>query len=227
MFGVRVRRFCPRSRGAAIAAAVAGAVTLAGCSSSSPSLSTSSLSSLFGSSSKPAAAEAQAAAPQTEIECPGVSVRQGASTFAMSANPAEPSALNLRYQVGISQTARECRVAAGTVTMRVGVEGRVILGPAGGPGRIDVPLRLAVVHEGPEPKTIVTKLQRIPVAVSPEQTHVQFTHVEEDLTFPMPARAGDIDNYVVYVGFDPIGMQEQDRTKKPERKPQRKPRRAT
>ncbi len=144
----------------------------------------------------------------------------------MSANPAEPSPVNVRYQIGIGQTARECRVAGGTVTMRVGVEGRLVLGPSGGPGQITVPVRVAIVHEGPEPKTIVTRLQRVGVAIPPNQTHVQFTHVEEGLTFPMPVPAGDIDNYVVYVGFDPLGAQELDR-KKPERKSPPKPRRTT
>ena len=40
------------------------------------------------------------------------------------------------------------------MTMKVGVEGRVLLGPAGGPGQVDIPLRMAVVQEGPAPKTV-------------------------------------------------------------------------
>jgi hypothetical protein len=226
MLGVCVREVCLWRRAGAALAAIAGAMALAGCSSSSPSLSSSSFSSIFG-AGRPPAADAQAALPQVQIECPSISVRQGASTMAMSANPSEPSAMSLRYQIGIGQTARECRVAGGTVTMRIGVQGRVILGPAGTPGQINVPLRLAVVHEGTEPRTITTKLQRIVVAVPPEQTHVSFTHVEEDLTFPMPARAADIDNYIVYVGFDPVGMQELERKKPPARKSPAKPRRQT
>ena len=84
------------------------------------------------------------------------------------------SAMNLRYQVGIGQTARECKLNGTTLTMRVGVQGRVILGPAG--GRADrLPLRLAVVHEGPQPKTIFTKLNRVPVTIPPGDGNVQFT----------------------------------------------------
>ena len=33
-------------------------------------------------------------------------------------------------------------------------QGRIIIGPAGGPGKVDVPLRIAVVQEGVKPKTI-------------------------------------------------------------------------
>ena len=41
--------------------------------------------------------------------------------------------------------------------MKVGVEGRVIIGPAGAPGQVDVPLRYRGGAGRIEPKTIVTK----------------------------------------------------------------------
>jgi hypothetical protein len=91
--------------------------------------------------------------------------------------------------------------------MRIGVLGRVILGPAGGPGQIDVPLRYAVVQEGAEPKTIATKMYRIPVTIPAGQTNVPFTHVEEAMTFPMP-RPSELDAYVVYIGFDAVAKPE-------------------
>jgi len=46
-----------------------------------------------------------------------------------------------------------------------------------------IPLRYAVVKEGVEPKTIVTKLHRIPVTIPPGQGNVAFSHIEDDLTF--------------------------------------------
>ena len=134
-----------------------------------------------------------------------------------SANPTEPSALNLRYQVGIRATARECRLVGGIVSMKVGVQGRIILGPAGGPGEVQIPLRVAIVQEGVEPKTVVSRLQEVTVTVPPNDSNVPFTHVEDGLTFPMPP-GGAIDSYIVYVGFDPIGAQELEK-KKPRRKP--------
>ena len=147
---------------------------------------------------------------QAEIECPGVEVRAGASTLAINTPGAESTPMNTRYQVTIAQLARECAALGGVVTMRIGVQGRVLLGPAGGPGQVDVPLRLAVVQEGPEPKPIVSKFARLTVAVPPGQTAVPFVHVEQDVTFPMP-RGNLIEAYVVYVGFDPAPA-------KPERK---------
>ena len=205
-----------------IMVALAGPM-LAGCSGlSMPSMS--SFSSVFAAGSTTGAAGEATLALPADFECPSVSIRQGASTLSYSANPAEPSAMNLRYQVGFAETARECRLLAGNVvSMRVGVQGRVILGPAGAPGELDVPVRVAIVHEGVAPKPITTKLDRVAVTVPPGETNVLFTHVTEDLTFPMP-RGADIDNYIVYIGFDPLGAQQMDR-RKPPPKPARPPRR--
>jgi hypothetical protein len=190
---------------------------LAGCSSA-----TSSFSSLFGSNSaSPAAAtNASAAGDQKppDFDCPDVQVRQGASTLTASSDGAEQTAMNLRYQVSIGTTARECRVNAGIVSIKVGMQGRVILGPQGSPGSVTVPVRYAVVQEGVDPKTIVTKLDRVDVAVPPDDSNVLFTHVTEGLDFPLP-RGAAIDTYVVYIGFDPLGAREIDRKRPAPKKP--------
>ena len=156
-------------------------------------------------------APASAGLPE-EIECPGVAVRQGASTLAISTAGSESSPMSTRYQVTIGQTARECAALGGVMTMKVGVQGRILLGPAGGPGQVDIPLRVAIVQEGPNPKPVVSKFARLAIAVPPGQTAIAFTHVEQDLTFPMP-RPADLEAYVVYVGFDPSAA-----PAKPERK---------
>ena len=154
-----------------------------------------------GGSSRPQQAAGEPPPPE-EIDCPSVTVRPGASTLTVHASPREQTAMTLRYQGTISRTARECRIAAGTVHMRVGVEGRIILGPAGSPGNLDVPLRFAVVREGTKPVTIVTRDYRVPVTIEAGSTNVPFVQIDEDLTFPMPP-AAELNGYVVYVGYDP------------------------
>lgn len=203
-----------------VAALLAGAV-LSGCSSSSApsvfSTPASNFSSFFASATT-AATGTTTAGTAPDFECPSVNIRAGTSTLSITANPAEDSAMNLRYQAGLGQTARECKLNGQVLTMRVGIQGRVILGPAGGPGQIDLPIRLAVVHEGPEPKTITTKLNRVSVTIPEGESNVQFTTIEEDLTFPMPRQSGLIDEYIVYIGFDAQAMREPAR-KRPERAP--------
>jgi hypothetical protein len=151
---------------------------------------------------KPVAPEPSDPNTPAELECPGVGVRPGASTLSVTVPGSDPSPMSTRYQASIGQTARECAVAGGMMTMRIGVQGRILLGPAGGPGKLDIPLRLAVVREGAEPKTIWTKLYKLPVAIPPGQTAVPFVHVDQDVTFPLP-RADELEAYIVYVGFDP------------------------
>jgi hypothetical protein len=186
-----------------------------------------SFSSMFGSGNK--AADANAAATPTialpsNFECPQVNVRSGASTLTSSADAGgEPTATSLRYQVGISNSARECRGAPGNmVSVKVGIQGRVILGPQGEPGTVDVPIRYAVVFDGVPPRTILTKLERVSVSVPPGETNVLFSHVVDGLEFPIP-KAAESTAYVVYIGFDPIAAQEMDRRKsRPPAKPPRR-----
>jgi hypothetical protein len=173
----------------------------------------------FGSPAKTAEATpgaAAASAPQN-VECPGVDIRSGASTISIGAPDAEPNPTTLRYQLSIAQTARECAVLGANMTIKVGVQGRVLLGPLGGPGQVEAPIRLALVQEGVEPKTIWTKLYRIPVTIPPGQTNTPFVHVEENMTFPTPKPAV-LEAYVVYVGFDPAGLSAPEK-KKAQKKP--------
>lgn len=148
--------------------------------------------------------------------CPNVELRQGAGTYSINTQARDPSAMQLRYQISLGQTARECRSIDGNLVMRVGLQGRVVLGPAGGPGTLDIPIRYAVVEEGMQPKTLFTKLERIPVTIGEGQPHVPFTHIEESLSVPMPPNAA-FDNYIIYIGFDPIGASQDKKRPAPKR----------
>jgi hypothetical protein len=206
-------------------ALLVGAAALAGCSSDSVVGSSegsfgSRFSSFFSGATPGVTQAASRTATAPDIECPGVDIRAGASTLNIAAKTTQATAGDLRYQLSFGQTARECLVQGDTLTIKVGVQGRVILGPMGSPGQVDVPLRYAVVREGPEPKTIATKFKRLSVIVGPDQSHVQFVDVEEGLTFPMPTPS-DLEAYVVYVGFDEIGDKNEKKPAKAAKKPQR------
>ena len=162
---------------------------------------------------QPAAAEG-VAGPKPSDDCPVIDIRSGASTYAVAADGGDVTASNLRYQATIARTARECWVLGQTMTVKVGIQGRMILGPTGGPGQVEVPLRLALVREGVEPRTIWTKLYQVPVTIPPGQSNLAFVHIEEDLSFPLPKPA-ELDAYVVYVGFDPAGAKPPPKQPKP------------
>jgi hypothetical protein len=201
------------------AASLAGCSALTGAGSSDDATPLGSRITSFFSTAKPGVTQPASPTPSApEVECPGVDIRGGASTLNIAAKADQATAGDLRYQLSFGQTARECLVQAGTMTIKVGVQGRIVLGPLGGPGQLDVPVRYAVVREGPEPRTIVTKFKRIPVVVPPEQMHVQFVDIEEGLTFPIPSGA-ELGAYVVYVGFDEIGDRNEKRPAKSTKRP--------
>jgi hypothetical protein len=160
-------------------------------------------------------AGASAKGPQTvanaqpDVNCPPVEVRSGASALTIGGGD-KSAAMMVRYQGEFAREARECAIVNGSMVMKVGIEGRVIVGPAGGPGQVDVPMRLAVVEEAPGgTRPIMTKFFVVPVAIAPGAGNVPFTHIEEGLTFPVPTPTAQLDNYIVYVGFDPQSLESQ------------------
>lgn len=158
-----------------------------------------------------AKADAKTPAADANVDCPTILVRNGASTWR---TPPGGSTTDLRYQASLGQMARECALLGDTMTIKVGIEGRLLTGPKGAPGTVIVPLRLALVREGPQPKSIWTKFYPVPVNVQPGQSGSPFTHVEDDLTFAMPADK-DLTAYVIYVGFDPQGLSATQKKKRP------------
>jgi len=196
-------------------------------SSSTPSLKDKISSFFSGSSAK--SPQPVVGAQQQNLDCPFIDIRQGASTLTIGptgdngdGNSTNNGAMSVKYQGTFVRAARECAVVGTNMVMKVGVEGRIIVGPAGGPGQVDVPLRIAVVEETTAgTKPIVTKFIRFPVTVASATDNPTFTHIEEGVTFPLPS-AGNLDNYLVYIGFDPLAAQAQDKPK-PQPQPKLKP----
>jgi hypothetical protein len=149
--------------------------------------------------------------PAPDINCPPVGIRAGASTYAVAAPGKEAVGNDVRFQATITKTARECVKAGGDITARIGIQGRVIVGPAGAPASVEVPLRVAVVQGGVAEKVIATKAYRTNVEVG-EQDSVPFSLVVDDLVFPEPS-AADIDKYIFYIGFDPQALAPEPKAK--------------
>jgi len=158
--------------------------------------------SLFGGKpdTPPAPAPGAASAPE-DLTCPPVNIRAGASTYTVGVPGKEATGSDVRFQVTITKTARECLYNSGQITAHVGIQGRVIAGPAGAPSSVEIPMRMAVVQGGVSEKVIATKAYRTTVPMS-EDGSVPFSFVADDLVYPAPSGAVG-DSYVFYVGFDP------------------------
>jgi hypothetical protein len=208
-----------------VKAAFAAAVTAGlGCGLAAPASAqsiTDRFKSLFGGKSDEPAQDG--AAPKVEqdtgdLTCPDVKIRAGASTYAVGLPGKQAIGNDLRFQATITKTARECSLNAGQITARIGIQGRIIAGPAGAPSSVQVPLRVAVVQAGVNEKTIATKAYQTTVNMT-ESGSEPFTLVAEDLAYPVPP-GGANDSYVFYIGFDPQAL-------KPERPPPRAPKKKT
>lgn len=112
--------------------------------------------------------------------CPQVIIADGGA--AIRAQAGQDSA-GLRHQISILNVARECTPTGpgGGFRLKVGVEGRVLLGPAGGAGNYSATLNTQVMRG----TTVVARRSaRVGGAVPAGQGGTDFTHVEDGIEVP-------------------------------------------
>jgi hypothetical protein len=208
----------------ALAMAVAGCSSIGSSSSSSTDTGIAarpSIADFFTNSSAKGVQQVSGAQPDTN--CPTLDVRDGAATLAIGSGNGNVTAMTLRYQGTFNRFSRDCAMAGANMVMRIGVQGRIIVGPTGGPGQVDVPIRFAVVQETPGGmRPITTKLVRLAVTIPPGSGNVEFTHIEDNIAFPLPMPISQLDDYKAYLGFDPQNA-EPEVPVRPKPKPRRKP----
>jgi len=152
---------------------------------------------------------AQPAAPtETNVICPSTELKDGSAAYRVYAG-AETNE-NVRYQYSMGEIARECRVAGGQVLIKVGVEGKVLLGPAGQPSSFNVPVFIGVRAEAGE-KMLVSKVYNAAVTIPPGQSIGSFTIVSDELAVPFTQENAN-DDYTVFVGFEGPGKASVQRT---------------
>ncbi|AWM05139.1 hypothetical protein [Bradyrhizobium symbiodeficiens] len=159
---------------------------------------------------KPAPAPGQPA--DDDVDCPQVTVRAGASTYAVGVTGKPAVGNEIRFQASITKMARECARSSAGITARIGIQGRVIAGPAGAPATVEVPLRVAVVQGGVGEKVIASKAYRTTVEMT-DGGSVPFSFIVEDVSYPVPS-AAVADSYVFYVGFDPQALSPEPKGRK-------------
>ena len=137
--------------------------------------------------------------PESPSGCPTINILPGTESQRVSA-PGATGNLGLRYQYSLMNVGRECSLSTNRVTVKVGVEGRVLLGPAGASGHYDVPIRVAIFSEAQQ-KPVESKLFRVPVAIAAGQAGAPFDFVSDPLTFAV--LQGRSTDYSIKVGFDP------------------------
>jgi hypothetical protein len=135
------------------------------------------------------------------LECPEIIVLDGTAAHRVYNGPESND--TLKYQYSLGDIARECILQGNQVSMKVGIAGQVLLGPAGAPGSFSVPVRVAVVRES-DNAPVVSKLYSANVNVPAGQTEGSFTIVTEPMLAPF-IQQHTADDYTIKVGIDAGG----------------------
>ncbi|HVL72862.1 MAG TPA: hypothetical protein VM434_13405 [Beijerinckiaceae bacterium] len=139
------------------------------------------LSGIFGNEPPPQVAATRAAIAEEVFHCPPVWVPDGAAAVqSYGGRTGDPQAL--RSQIALGTLARECLAAEdGSILVRVGIEGRALIGPAGGPGRYEAPVQVVIKRRD---RIIASRSRRVAVTIPPGAAQAPFTLVEEGLLVP-------------------------------------------
>ena len=131
----------------------------------------------------------------TDINCPDVEIAEGGAAWRVGG----ADNASVRYQFNISETARQCDPAGpGQASIKVGVAGNVVVGPAGSPGAFSVPLRITVIQDA-DKKPVYTKTYKVE-ATADATSAGQFRIVAEPILVPMPT-INLANVYTIEVGF--------------------------
>ncbi len=78
-----------------------------------------------------------------DLDCPEVDIAEGGATSRVGGDASQ----SVRYQFDITDVARECDPQGGQFALKVGVAGRLLIGPAGSPGGYSTTLHVQVVRD--------------------------------------------------------------------------------
>ncbi|WP_423068799.1 hypothetical protein [Devosia sp. CN2-171] len=147
----------------------------------------------------PTAAELQTgtnnALPAIATECPPIKVKPGSEALFYYGKGKVGNARDLNYQAIIDKQSRNCVVSNGLITVKMGMVGRLLLGPAGNQTNVNVPVRFTVERDG---VALFSEKYEIPVTITPPNQSEEFVKVVENVAVPYTGG----EQIVFYVGFD-------------------------
>lgn len=131
--------------------------------------------------------------------CPPLQLRAGTGSTVVYERGQEGKRDHVRYQASITQKARECRISGNTLTMDIGISGRVVAGPKGSAGTVRLPVRVVIAKQVGGTKALYSNLFTVPVTLSAPQLNANYREVFRGVS----VEVGPNDrNLIVYIGFD-------------------------
>lgn len=141
--------------------------------------------------------KAESPEDQPDRNCPAVSVMEGGAAHRVG----RAGSNEVSHQASLIDVARECRYGAGQLSMKIGIQGRMLIGSLGKAGSYSVPVRVAIKRND---TVVATRVARVSATIPAGETSVAFVHVEDNMVVPLSA-TDPADEYDVYVGFDSGG----------------------
>ncbi len=127
--------------------------------------------------------------------CPNIILRDSTTFFNSYTKGGQDDPTKLMHQLAITDVTRSCTRTDGQMSIKVGVAGKVVVGPAGDAGTVNILIRIAVIRND---EVLYSQLHKNSVQVIDPSTATQFVFTYQNLVIPVPT-SRDIQ---IYVGFD-------------------------
>jgi hypothetical protein len=131
-----------------------------------------------------------------DINCPDVTVADGGAALRVGG----PENSSVRYQFSVGDTARQCDPAGtGQASIKIGVAGQVVIGPAGAAGTFSAPVKITVTRLT-DNTSVFSQTYRAEATTDGVKAG-QFRIVTDPVNVPMPTlQLADL--YSITVGFE-------------------------
>jgi hypothetical protein len=132
--------------------------------------------------------------PVVQGFCPQIAMRDGTAFYRTYAKAKSEDPKDVAVQVSLADTTRSCSRTDTTLTINALVQGRLIAGPQGKAGSLNVPIRVTVIDGDNE---IYSEVEQYSVSLADVNQPTQFVY-NRQVTVP-----GNVSNLTrVYIGFD-------------------------
>ena len=135
----------------------------------------------------------------TDVElrafCPRVILREGTAYFNTFTKGNENNPDELIYQANLGDVTRTCTFGGGIMNINVTAAGRIVSGPQGRSGSINMPIRVAVVDKS---GVLFSELRKMNVAINSGVGAQQFLFQDSQISIPQPKDRG----VQIFLGFD-------------------------
>ena len=130
--------------------------------------------------------------------CPQFVIWPGTQSITSYEAGREGDGLAVVHRGEITQTARECQIQGGHVSIKYGFSGRVLLGPRGVAGHVSLPVNIVLTDS--QKQRLQGDSLRIEVDIAPDKPIGYFSSVRT-ITFDIPEGTRTAD-FKLYVAFD-------------------------